>query len=331
MSEGRSQSGMIRAANLLALVLAAGGISVLAMVFKPQPPPEAIEVASSQQCMECHPGVAAEWQASHHGFAFENPEVRKLSQDFRNEECLACHAPRPVLAFAPGERVLARNSERKLGVDCLACHALPSGGVATANPNPRKNAPCRPQTVTRMADVNHCAACHNQHKTVDQWKTSPPELRGQNCLHCHMPPVFRGGGRRGFDHSFNASHDPDSLRAAVRLFGSWSGDQVEYGVENYGAAHNFPTDERSRAADMQYRWHLVGEEPGAWQQRYRFRDPYRDEVDLTNTQLPSGESWKETLTAPPQAEALEFRLLYKTNPYMTDEDAVVVESMLLKP
>jgi len=266
-------------ARFLALLFGVGGIGVLALVFRPEPAPEAIEIASSRQCLECHPGVAAEWQASHHAIAYTNPEVVKLSQDFRNEECLACHAPRPVLQFEPGQRVLARASERALGVDCLACHAHPDGGVATGNPQPSAKAPCRPRTVERIQAVDHCGSCHNQHGTVEQWKASPAEIegqpiRGENCLHCHMPVAWRQGGRQGFDHSFKAAHDLESLQKAVRLTGEWREAPVVR-LFNFGAAHNFPTDERSRAADVQVRWRTAGEW-GEWEHLWRFRDPYRD-------------------------------------------------------
>ncbi len=321
-------------ARFLALLLALGGCAVLFLVFRPEPAPEALEIASSRQCLECHPGVAAEWQLSHHAIAYTNPEVVKLSQDFRNEECLACHAPRPVLQFEPGQRVLARASERGMGVDCLACHAHPEGGVATSNPQPSQKAPCRPRTTERIADVDHCGACHNQHGTVDQWQASPLEIegeviRGEGCLHCHMPVAWRQGGRQGFDHSFKAAHDLESLQKAVRLSGEWGAAPVVR-LFNYGAAHNFPTDERSRAADLQLRWRR-GAEWGEWQHLWRFRDPYRDETDLTNTQLPSGETWEQELEPPAEASGLEVRLLYRTNPYQPDEEAAEVARLALQP
>ena len=329
MNEGR-----LHPAALLGLLLGAVGLLVLVLLLRPGRSGERLseaELASSRACLECHPGVAEEWRSSHHAFAFENPEVRKLSNDFANEECLACHAPRPVLGFAPGERVLARAADRALGVDCLACHALPDGsGVATGNPSPSASAPCRPVHVERMGQVEHCAACHNQHGTVDQWRTAPETfegrvLRGGNCLHCHMPEVFRSGGRRGRDHAFRASHDPEALREAVRLEAESAEEAVLLRVVNHGCAHNFPTDERSRAADVQVRFRsAAGWEP--WRQLYRMRDPYRDEVDLTNTQLPSGQTWETRVPWPEGAREAEARLLYKTNPFLPDEEAVVVHS-----
>lgn len=321
-------------ARLLALLVLLAGLAVIARVLVPTRPAPPVELASSRQCLDCHPGVAAEWQASHHALAYENPEVVKLSQNYRNEECLACHAPRPVLAFAPGERVLARAGDRSLGVDCLACHAHPEGGVATSDPNPPEDAPCRPRTVARMASVEHCASCHNQHGTVDQWRNAPAEIdgrpiRGDGCLHCHMPVAWRAGGRAGRNHAFPAAHSLPSLQQAVVLRGEWT-DRPRVEMRNVGAGHNFPTDERSRAADLQVRWRRAGAW-GAWEHRHRFRDPYRDETDLTNTQLPAGETWRSELEPPAAAEAAEVRLLFRTNPFQPDDEAAEVARIRLEP
>ncbi len=313
--------GRVHAGGIAAILLGAGGVVALVSVLTPPTPHDAVEIYSSAQCLECHPGVAEEWRESHHAFAFENPEVRKLSKDFENQECIACHAPRPVLGFEPGERVLARTSDRAMGVDCLACHALPDGGVATENLNPRADAPCRPQPVARMASVEHCASCHNQHFTVDQWQLAPEHLKGDGCLDCHMPAAFREGGRRGRNHSFRAAHDLEALQSAVSMRADWSERGPWLELENDGAAHNFPTDERSRAADLQVRWSESAGEFGEWQHLHRFRDPYRDETDLTNTQLGSGETWRQELDAPTAAVGAEVRLLYRTNPFQSDSDA----------
>ncbi len=328
----------MNATRLAALLFALLGIGAILLALMPHKQEAPLDVVSSTQCASCHPGVAAEWKASHHAIAFVNPEVRKLSQDFRNEECLACHAPRPVLLFPPGERVLARASDRALGVDCLACHADPAGGVATSNPHPRTDAPCRPHFVARIQQVDTCSACHNQHKTVDQWRAAPTELdgkpfRGDDCLHCHMPETWRQGGRKGRDHSFRASHDLPSLQRAVTLEGSWEEDGVRAAVRNHGAAHNFPTDERSRAADVQIRWRR-GSTWSDWERVHRFRDPYRDETDLTNTELPAGERWEETVPFPVGAvvpDAAELRLLYRTNPFLPDPDSAELARVELHP
>ena len=325
-----NRDGRLSAAGFVAVLLGAGGLVALAFLLKPPPAAEPIAILTSAQCIECHPGVAEEWQASHHAFAYENPEVRKLANDFANQECIACHAPRPVLGFEPGARVLARQSNRGLGVDCLSCHAHPDGGVGTSNPRPRADAPCRPRTVPRMADVEHCASCHNQHFTVDQWRVAPEHLQRDGCLDCHMPEVYREGGRKGRDHRFRAAHDLESLQAAVSLRGGWDGDGPWVELENDGAGHNFPTDERSRAADLQVRWADGAGGFSEWQHVYRFRDPYRDETDLTNTQLPSGEIFRRLLPPPADTLSGEVRLLYRTNPFLPDDEAKELYRVPLK-
>ena len=55
----------MKPAALFALTIAAGGIVVLSLLFKPPAGSEPIALVSSRQCLECHPGVAAEWQDSH--------------------------------------------------------------------------------------------------------------------------------------------------------------------------------------------------------------------------------------------------------------------------
>jgi hypothetical protein len=325
------KQGRLDAAAAFGILLAAGGVAALVYLLRPGAAPEPLANLGNDSCLECHADVAAEWTASHHALAFVNPEVRKLSNDFANQECIACHAPQPVLAFAPGERVLARQSDRGSGVNCLSCHQGADGGVATANPRPNPSAPCRPRFEGRLASVDQCAACHNQHATVDQWRAAPAERRGENCLGCHMSEVFRAGGRRGRHHGFPASHDLKALQSAVTLRGGWDAAGPWIELENTGAAHNFPTDERSRAADTQVRWQQPDGSWTAWENLYRFREPYRDETSLVNTQLPAGKTWRATPAPPPGVRAAEARLLYRTNPYLPDEEAQEIARLSLRP
>jgi nitrate/TMAO reductase-like tetraheme cytochrome c subunit len=319
----------MKPAAIVFLLIAGLGIFALVRLLLPPSGQEALQVSSARQCLECHAGVASEWEASQHRKAYENPEVRKLSKDFQNEECIACHAPRPVLSFRPGERVLARQSERGLGVDCLSCHLTPSGGVASANAAAASDAPCRPQLTPRISSVDLCASCHNQHKTVEQWRAAPPELKKTGCLDCHMPTAYREGGRLGRAHEFHGGHNLAMLQAAVTLSAGRDDQGAWVELINDGCGHNFPTDERSRAADLQVRWQKSDGSFGAWQHIYRFRDPYRDETDLTNTQLPAGETYRSMLEAPTPGAAGEVRLLYRTNPFQADDDAAEVDRVSL--
>ncbi len=294
---------------------------------------------SSTQCRECHPAVFAEWEGSQHAMAWINPFVRELSNDFANEDCIDCHAPRPVFETGVGERVLPRAVRRSEGVDCIACHAIPEdqgGGVAGTFDDP--TAACRPVARVELQRPELCAGCHDQHQTVQQWRASKASAAGQDCIACHMP--YRDGDPdKGRDHRMLGGNDVSMLRRAVELRGRRAGDAFVVEVENVGAGHSFPTDERSRAADVFWRPLAAnGEERGPWRHLWRFRSPYRDEVELEDTLLVVDTTWTGAI---PLAEAdgpVEVALFYKRSPYWLerehpdpDREATLVHRIELEP
>ncbi|MCA8957089.1 MAG: hypothetical protein KDC87_13505, partial [Planctomycetes bacterium] len=125
---------------------------------------------SSQQCKSCHQKVWDEWYGSHHQIAYTNPEVRKLSEDFRIKDCQACHLPRQVALTGFGKRSLPRQTRPNEGVDCITCHLAADGTIMGKRDMPK--APCAPKANADFASVNMCASCHNQHQTTDQWRAS---------------------------------------------------------------------------------------------------------------------------------------------------------------
>ncbi|MCE9594460.1 MAG: cytochrome c family protein [Planctomycetes bacterium] len=298
-----------------ASVLAALGAWLLLAVFRPPPPPAPPRAfTSSRECESCHQTVFAEWQTSWHAQAWIDPEVRTLSNDFANTDCIDCHAPRPVFETGVGKRVLPRETRRAEGVDCIACHLLPDDRIAGTIDAPA--AACRPVATRDLANVELCAPCHNQHNTVDQWRASKYATPGpgyQDCLACHMP--YRGGDpSKGRDHTMHGGHDMELVRRAVVLRATRVDGKATVEVENVGAGHNYPTDERSRASDLF--WRPKGEE--TWRHLYRFRNPYRFEVDLPNTELASGATLKQTIDDPAAAGDIEVALFYKLSPYWKD-------------
>jgi len=304
-------------------VLALGGWALF-MVFKPAAPGAAAAVfTSSEQCRSCHAEVYAEWSFSWHAQAWTDPEVRFLSNDFANTDCIDCHAPRPVYETGVGQRVLPRSARRFEGVDCIACHFLPAGvpeardGALVAGTIDDRSAACRPGAVRTLGSPEYCAVCHDQHKTVQQWKESAWANQGVACVDCHMP--FRGGDpSRGRDHTLHGGHDLELLRRAVALRGRRDGEGWTVEVENVGAGHSFPTDERSRAADVFWRPLASGGESPAWRHLHRFRDPYRHEVDLTNTLLPANSTKSLAIQDVEARGAVEVALFYKRKPYWED-------------
>ncbi len=303
----------------LGLLVVALGAYLLLVVFEaPAPAEPAREFTSSRQCMECHADVFAEWESSAHANAWVNPDVRALSNDFANTDCIDCHAPRPIFESGIGKRVLPRASRRAEGVDCIACHLLPDGGVAGTVDSQR--AACRPVARRELASPDYCGVCHNQHKTVDQWRESRYADQGVSCVDCHMP-LRDGDPNNGRDHTCRGGHDVELVKTAVDLRARREGGALVVEVENVGAGHSFPTDERSRASDVFWRPLAEGgADPEPWRHLYRFRSPYRHEVGLEDTWLPAHETWTGRVEDPGEGP-LEVAIFYKLSPYWTTPEA----------
>lgn len=290
------------------LVSAVAALALYQVFQPPAAPAEARQFTSSMDCAQCHAEPFREWQDSWHSRSWTDPDVRALSNDFANTDCIDCHAPRPVFETGLANRVLPRAARRAEGVDCIACHQLPDGGMAGTLDRP--DAACRPQARRELAQVEFCAPCHEQHKTVTQWRASSYAAQGIGCIDCHMP--YRNGDpNQGRDHTMHGGHDIELVRKAVELRAQRSAGAVVVEIENVGAGHHFPTDERSRAADVF--WRPKGET--AWRWLYRFRSPYRHEVELTDTLLPAHATHSLRIEDESARGALEVALFYKLTPY----------------
>ena len=303
----------------------------------PKAAAEAHTFTSSQQCRECHAEIWDQWERSSHAIAWTDPAVRKLSNDIANQDCIDCHAPRPVFVTGIGNRVLPREERRVEGVDCIACHQLPAAaGGGMAGTFDDQGPPCRPTVNRDLNRPEFCAGCHNQHKTVDQWKESDWPARGEDCLSCHMP--FRGGDpNQGRDHRFLGGYHMPMVQEAVELRGRFEDGAYKVELENVRAGHSFPTDERSRAADLF--WRVAGAEgAAAWHHLYRIRDPYRYETDIPSTLLHAGKTLALEVEGVPAGSAIEVALFYKRSPYWEDpaqpdpeREALLVHKVEIRP
>jgi len=287
---------------------------------------------SSAQCKQCHEEVYAEWLGSHHQIAYTNPEVQKLSDNFRKEECMDCHLPRPLAVTGFGSRTLPRRTHFDEGVSCISCHLGSDGGILARNDRPE--VPCAPKRSEEFFAVKACASCHNQHWTTDQWEASSYATQGIDCSSCHMPEVTRtrkdGSTRMGRGHVFPGAHDKAMLRKAGHFEIRRDGDAILLSLTNVGAGHNYPTEERHRAVDMMYRFIMADAEPdadGEWTLAWRARQPYRDDAapvgpgakPQENTQLPAHETKTVSVAIPAGAIAVEARLWYRLTPFCGDD------------
>lgn len=298
------------------VVLGLGAWALFAIFKEPDKPHAAVAWESSAQCSECHAQANAEWQASWHAQAWNDTEVRKLSEDFSNADCIDCHAPQPVFETGIGNRPLARSTRRGEGVDCLSCHLMLDGRMAGTLDN--ATVACRPVAQRELVRPEFCGGCHNQHGTVDQWRASRYAQPGpgfQDCIACHMPYRDPLDPSKGREHTMHGGHDLELVRRAVAFRAQRVEGVPVVEIENVGAGHNYPTDERSRASDVFWRALAADGSAGPWRKLYRFRNPYRFEVGEPNTELPAGQKIALRIEEPEARGAVEVALFYKLSPY----------------
>lgn len=268
-------------------------------------------LANADACRACHPEIWAEWKKSHHGFAWLNPEPRRkeLSDNFKNRDCIPCHAPRPMLEVG-GVRPLEREENREDGVDCFTCHRYQNVHAA-ANPLTKAadSAPCNPVPFPPIRDMLTCAPCHDQHKVQQDWLQTEYAQEGptkKDCNDCHMP-VVKGPGTVGGprathrSHLFPAAHDEAMLKTSATLDARAFKDAdgvlwIGIEVKNTGVGHNLPADERHRAVDLVVQCKAPDGGVGEAKQLVRFRNPYRHEFEIINpfknrTYLSSAIDW----------------------------------------
>lgn len=342
----RAMRGIGLAAVLVVMVL----LGVLLLRTPPREDPGALlaRFPDSDSCRSCHPDAFDEWRASRHATAYVDPEFRKLSKDYRTEDCIPCHAPVPVLRTGLYQRVLARYDRLEEGVGCHACHRGEHGFVG---PFPYLTGACNPTVTEDLRSDGLCYGCHNQHKTHDQWRETPFFAKGVTCIGCHMPrrvrPTARGGrSRPGGHHGFRGMGDLAWSREAMHFKvslvegagaspqevepagagedpGASAGRALSIEVGNTGAGHNIPTDSRHKAVDLVLRVRDGGGTLVRDERIARFRDPYRDEPG-ENTQIPYGVTKRYRVSLAPAAGTARVLLLYKQNPFQPDGEATIL-------
>jgi hypothetical protein len=160
-------------------------------------------------------------------------------------------------------------------------------------------------------------------------------------------PLREGDPNAGRYHQMAGGHDLELVRSAVALRAARDEAGIAVEVENLMRAHSFPTDERSRAADVFFR--PAPADPaqrGGWTHLHRIRDPYRHEVDQPSTLLqatPEGPDgpWENNTEVHPvrplripveaAAGAIEVALFYKLAPYYRDGETVLVTEEVTDP
>ncbi len=290
-------------------------------------PAHAERVMTSRFCADCHAAIYAEHQANTHGLAFLDRETRLATHDFRREDCVRCHTPRPVFETGIGLTPMQRWTDLEEGNTCMSCHWKKGVDYARFE----GGAQCKSSFDPRVGEVEACASCHRIAGTPDQWSRAEHGRKAGNvCIDCHMPlvvrPVATGAApREVHSHVFPASHSDSQLRRAYAFEVALEGSEVVVRITNKGAGHNFPTATRQRALESLV---TVRDAEGKVLGRSRMSCiyPYASELapgQMTmpaSSQIPSGKSREQHVPLPVASGTVECSLFFKTYRPSADED-----------
>lgn len=214
-------------------------------------------------CERCHPEIAAEWRRSFHRQSNSDPAFQRAVAEEPRAFCRRCHAPH---ADPTGP---AADWAASSGVACITCHVpgrlfKTQAGTSVSDlqvvtgPGPGRSSGAAPHDILRdpqFARGGACQGCHEfpfpdghvrrtpelMQSTVSEHRQSP--LRGQTCIDCHMPRT--AAGRRS--HAFASAHDPQVLRAALRITATRPGPSlVRLELTPQRVGHALPTGDLFR-------------------------------------------------------------------------------------
>ncbi len=275
-------------------------------------------VMMSVSCAGCHPAIYAEHELNTHGRAFHDEEARLATRDFRRDDCVRCHTPRPVFETGIGLTPMQRWTDLQEGNTCMSCHF--KDGYDYSRFEGGKE--CTQAFDPRVGSVQACASCHRIAGTPDQWsRAERGQKAGKVCLDCHMKEVERPvavgePSRKVRSHVFPASRSEDQLRRAYEYEAKIEGNEVVVKITNRGAGHNFPTATRQRAVESLVTVRDVeGKVIGT--SRLVCRYPYASELapgQLTmpvGTQIPSGKTKEHRVPLPVAGGSVECELFFK--------------------
>lgn len=239
--------------------------------------------ADEDNCGNCHGAMAFEWSESKHGeVSYENLRDVEGDNFINDENCLACHSPRPVAFIGdnPDNWVDGRPTPRLApstfpghGVNCVSCHLGMNDAGEMAYIGSYEIDPAavsHPVTVeTSIKQSLMCASCHQfdggdnpyeaQH-TFTEWEEYIAQGHEETCQSCHMPlverPLAAGTPARVVrEHTFVGTESATLLEEAIQLeVTQQPPDEINFGdgfsfavrMENIGAGHYYPTGNYNR-------------------------------------------------------------------------------------
>ncbi|MFC1585392.1 multiheme c-type cytochrome [Fibrobacterota bacterium] len=74
---------------------------------------------NNESCKECHPKIFKEWKTTRHSKAWVSKQFTAQSQKRTKQDCLPCHAPKPLFESGIGKDLVLREKDRESGVNCI--------------------------------------------------------------------------------------------------------------------------------------------------------------------------------------------------------------------
>jgi hypothetical protein len=184
------------------------------------------ELQDPQTCNECHPRHVAQWSASMHAYASDDPVFVAMNRRGQRDTsgalgtfCVKCHAPMAVeLGLTTGADFdPAKLPAAARGVTCYFCHNVASvqdthnNGLAIAHDQTMRgglpgpvSSPAHHSAYDRLMDSTlnkseMCGSCHDVvtprgvalERTYAEWQTTffsqPDAQHHLSCGACHMP------------------------------------------------------------------------------------------------------------------------------------------------
>lgn len=249
-----------RAARLLAPAILLLSLETAGAARRPGPAPQPGRgrIARNTACVGCHPDIAAEWSASLHRAAADDPEYLRAHAREPRRFCRACHVPEAMPDRPPDPAAEA------IGVACVTCHWAGPDAVLAA-PGPTTAAARAAHRVVESIDMAGPAACADCHEFPfpDQALRARPAFMQRTaaehraswaadyaCADCHMPWVDApGGGHRS--HRFDGSRSPAAAALALGVAATRRGpDTVDITLTPGAAGHAFPTGDLFRRLEV---------------------------------------------------------------------------------
>jgi hypothetical protein len=203
----------------------------------------------------CHQAIGAEWNASLHRNAWNDPVFSKAYELEPVAFCRGCHAPEGNPQSHPSSAAQAD------GVSCTTCHVEDGhvqGVGQTASRSSGAKSPHAFRKVAALGSEGACVSCHQfdfpaqahqlspspMQDTIAEWRAS--SLASVSCQDCHMRPVGEGDERHK-SHQFRVIGDAALLREAVVAKATRAPEgRVSIELSAGRVGHAFPTGDMFR-------------------------------------------------------------------------------------